>query len=372
MAIQTSRIGERVVRWLKRPETLTDLLQVAKTVIAVTIAWAIVALWWGSEIAFLAPWTAMLIVHATVYRSFSHGVQSTLASAIGLTLSFVVGHFLGVSIATFALALLIGLVAARLNWIRDEGMAIVTTVIFVLASDYQSQEHLMVDRFVEVAIGVAVGLVVNLLIVPPLRDQQAERYVEHASDRMGKILSTMSEELSDSWNTDEVEAWLREMESMSDELDSAWQTVRFARESERGNPRRYRPWFKNSRVQAPETRHDQVSYEEILQRMDEGVSHLSHLARTLREATYQDGSWDTGFRHEWVKILREAGDTIADTDASVEPLFDRLDEIALKFSHHNDLPARAWPVYGSLLTSLRHIISIAGMSPDGQRPTSSG
>lgn len=367
MPTRTPRLGERLLTWLKQPDTLTDVLQVAKTVIAATAAWAIVALWWGSEIAFLAPWTAMLTVHATVYRSFSHGVQSTLASAIGLTLSFVIGHFLGVSIATFALALLIGLVAARLSWIRDEGMAIVTTLIFVLASDYESQEHLMVDRFAEVAIGVALGLIVNLLIVPPLRDQQAQRYVDNASERMGKILMTMSEELSESWNTEEVEAWLREMESMSDELDSAWQTVRFARESERGNPRRYRPWFRKSGEREQGTRHDLVSYEEILQRMDEGVSHLSHLARTLREATYQHGTWDTGFRQEWVKILREAGDAIADTDATVEPLFERLDQIAIKFSHEDDLPARAWPVYGSLLTSLRHIITIAGMSQEGQR-----
>ena len=65
--------------------------------------------------------------------------------------------------------------------------------------------------------------------------------------------------------------------------------------------------------------------------------------------------------------MREAGDAIADTDATVEPLRERLDQIAIKFSHEDDLPARAWPVYGSLLTSLRHIITIADMSQEGQR-----
>lgn len=361
MTTSTRRFGERFKAWLQQPERVTDALQVVKTVIATTVAWAIVALWWGSEIAFLAPWTAMLTVHATVHRSFLHGVQSTLASAFGLALSFLVGHFLGVSIATFALALLVGLIAARLKWIRDEGMAIVTTIIFVLASDYESQEHLMVDRFLEVGIGVAVGIIVNLLIVPPLRDQQAQRYVDHATERMGTVLVTMSEQLSDSWNTDEVEAWLGEMESMSDELDSAWQTVRFARESQRGNPRRYTPLFGKARHDHATV--EQASYEEILQRMDEGVSHLSHLARTLRETTSQQGAWDTGFRQEWVNILRQTGDAIADQDASVEPLFERLDTIAEKFSHQEALPARAWPVYGSLLTSLRQIIAIAGIPP---------
>lgn len=361
-------IREKLTNWVTQPETLTDLIQVVKTVLAATAAWALVALWWGSEIAFLAPWTAMLTVHATVYRSFSRGAQSTLASAIGLGLSFVIGHFLGVGTWTFALALFIGMIAAKLRWIRDEGMAIVTTIIFVLASDYESQEHLMWDRLGEVGIGVAMGIIVNLLIVPPLRDQQAQRYVDSASERMANILLKMSEELSDSWNTDEVEAWLQEMESMSDELDSAWQTVRFARESERGNPRWYQ--WQRKRYRQLDDDEVQVSYEEMLQRMDEGVSHLSHLARTLRNATYHHGPWATDFRQDWVKLLGETGEAMADSEASVEPLFDRLDEVATKFSQHQNVPSRTWPVYGSLLTSLREIIIIASMPAEPQRSLS--
>ena len=72
-----------VADYLRRPEFATDLLQIAKGVIAATGAWWFSDAVLESQMPFLAPWTALLTVHATVYRSFSRGVQTTIASTIG-------------------------------------------------------------------------------------------------------------------------------------------------------------------------------------------------------------------------------------------------------------------------------------------------
>src|SRR5699024_2225263 len=85
------------------------------------------------------------------------------------------------------------------------------------------------DRIIEVALGVIVGVVVNLAVIPPLRHRQASRYVDSINRRMGEVLSDMAEQFSTSWDTDRAEAWFQETRSMSEELDSAWRTVRFAR-----------------------------------------------------------------------------------------------------------------------------------------------
>lgn len=58
--------------------------------------------------------------------------------------------------------------------------------------------------------------------------------------------------------------------------------------------------------------------------MDEGISHLRSLARILREATYAGGEWDARFREHWVAIVRDCGHSIANPDADVEPIRDRL------------------------------------------------
>lgn len=340
---------------VQRPEFLTDVLQILKTVIAATAAWWVSRSVLESELAFLAPWTALLTVHATVHRSLSRGVQTTIASTIGVGLSFLIGHLLGVSLWTFALALLVGVTAARISWIRDEGIAIATTAIFVLGSGFDDQAPLLDDRILEVVVGVAAGLMVNLLIVPPLRDKQAGRYVDSVNERMGSVLVSVSQEFSDSWDTDKAEAWFQETESMTQELNSAWTVVRFARESRRANPRA-RQGMQSLEVSSWNA--EEASYEEILERADEGVSHLRHLARTLREATYVDGEWDESFREQWAQIVGDAGRAIANPDAEVASMHENLNSLSTEMAEQKGLPSTSWPLYGSLISSVRHIVVV--------------
>src|SRR5690625_2744544 len=117
-------IGAKILHRLRQPETTSDMLLAIKGVIAGTTAWALSVFVLESDVAFMAPWTALLTVHATVHRSLSRGVQTVVATTIGVGISFLIGNFLGVSLWTFALALLVGLAGARLSWIRDEGVAI--------------------------------------------------------------------------------------------------------------------------------------------------------------------------------------------------------------------------------------------------------
>lgn len=346
---------KKIRSMVQRPDFLTDVLQILKTVIAGTGAWWISTSVLESELAFLAPWTALLTVHATVHRSLSHGVQTTIASTIGVGLSFVVGHLLGVSLWTFALALLVGVAAARISWIRDEGIAIATTAIFVLGSGFDDQAPLLDDRILEVAVGVAAGLLVNLLILPPLRDKQAGRYVDSINERMGSVLESISEEFSDSWDTDQAEAWFRETESMTEELNSAWTVVRFARESRKSNPRARQG---RESLDVSSWNAEEASYEEILERADEGISHLRHLSRTLREATYTDGEWDHRFREQWAQIVGDTGRAIADPDAEVSSLHDNLSSLSEEISQGGGLPGTSWPLYGSLISSVRHLVVV--------------
>lgn len=344
----------------RRPDVITDLLQIVKAVIAATGAWWLSDSVLNSQMPFLAPWAALLTVHATVHRSLSRGAQSTIASTLGVALSFVIGNYLGVSIWTFALALLVGLSAARLPWIRDEGIAIATTGIFVLGSGFDSQQPLLGERILELCVGVAVGIVVNLLVIPPLRDQQAKRYVDSINRRMGDTLVEMADELDEEWDTDNANDWFQTTKSMSEELNSAWQSVKFARESQRANPRdRLRRRRTPSGVaREVQTSPEDASYENILQRVDEGISHLRHLTRTLREGSYDTGEWDTRFREKWTTIVRDAGQSIADPDAEVEPIFKRLEELSVNMAEDDGLPERSWALYGSLIASVQHIAAV--------------
>ncbi|GAA4107355.1 FUSC family protein [Enteractinococcus coprophilus] len=340
-------LGTRILRLLKDPETTGDLLLAVKAVIAATSAWALSVGVLGTDVAFMAPWTALLTVHATVHRSLSRGAQTAISTAVGMGLAFVIMHFLGVNIWTFALALFIGLMGARLSWIRDEGVAIATTAIFIFTSD----DPMFADRFIELVLGVSVGIVVNMLVLPPLRDRQAARYVDSINRRMGAVLVDMAEEFSETWGMERADAWMEETESMSDELNSAWRMVKLARESRRENPRRL------LRRKFYDKDHD-IDYDQVLSHIDEGISHLRNLTRTMREATWAINSWDEQFREGWVRITCELGEAIADPDGDVAAQHERLDDLVTTMSRADELPHIQWPVYGSMLASLRHIIHI--------------
>lgn len=355
-AAPSSRLGQLWSRWweaLRRPEVVTDLLQILKCVLAATAAWWFATAVLQSEMPFLAPWTALLTVHATVYRSFSRGLQSTVSSGLGVLLSYLIGAFLGVELWTFALALLVGLVASRLWWIRDEGVAIATTAIFVLGSGFGEQAPLLVERLIEVGVGVVFGVVVNVLVIPPLRDTQAARYVDRINLLMGELLEDMSEEFEHSWDVERAEDWARRIAEMQEMVTSAWQSVRFARESSWGNPRVHgmAPLRARRRGEAQQ----RADYSEILERVDEGISHLENLTRTLREANYAEGEWDEKFRERWSLVMRDAGAAIADPDADVEPVHDRLSELAADMAGDDRMPATTWPTYGALIRSMQHI-----------------
>lgn len=328
--------------------------------IAATAAWWVSVTFLGTSFPFLAPWVALLTIDATAYRTLSRGVQSSIASVLGIGVAFLVGHFLGVTLWTYALALLVGLLIARVRWIRDEGMTVATMSIFMLSDGFSEQQQQLGDRMLEILVGIVVGVIVNLLVLPPLRDRQASRYVDNVNRRMGRVLENMGEELNDSWDTSRAEEWIEETESISEELNSAWSVVRFARESRRANPRSYLPSVRSARSRGTRvvSDSDDVGWEDVLRRADEGASHVRNLARTLREGAWAEGGWDVEFREKWSEIIRDTGRAVADPHADVEPLTGRLDDLTSEMSEDKDLPTKLWPVYGALIIGLRHIVEV--------------
>src|SRR5699024_1566892 len=137
----------------------------------------------------------------------------------------------------------------------------------------------------------------------------------------------------------------------SKELNSAWQTVRFPRESERKNPRKLL-------LRRGKKMNEDISNEEILTRVAEGISHLRNMTRTLSEDAYTAGGRDQRVRTGWVHVASDTGLAVADPDESVELLYDRLRKLTSDMSEAENLPNIEWPTYGALMASLRHIIII--------------
>ena len=64
---------------LRDPVVWTDGFQLVKTVGAAVLAWVVAVSVLDLPQSFLAPWAALLTVHATIYRTFAHGMQQVTA-----------------------------------------------------------------------------------------------------------------------------------------------------------------------------------------------------------------------------------------------------------------------------------------------------
>lgn len=337
-----------------RPDSRTDLLQILKATLATGVAWVVAAHVLELQQAFLAPWLALLTVHATVYRTVWRGSQAVLASGLGLVVSYVAVQLLGYDlVATPALvvSVLVGLLLARAFLARDEGVAVATTALFVITAGYGShqaaEEMMLSHRFLDTLVGVATGLLVNLLVAPPLDDRVVDSATSDVTRRLGQLLVRMAEDLRGDVDEGVSQEWLEATRDLDDSLDRAQQHLAFTRESRWANPLRHR-----SRRTA-----DPDHAEAVIYRLEDGIAQARAVARIVHESVVAAEEWDPEFRRRWTDVLERVGQRVADPgrDTGGAP---GLDDLVHDLSVA-DLPDRRWPLYGALITALDNVAGIA-------------
>jgi hypothetical protein len=339
-----ARFREAVRERVHDPVAWTELIQLLKTVVAAVLAWVIAAQVFELPQPFLAPWAALLVVHATVYRSFWKGAKQIAATVLGVLLAWATGNTLGLDPAALAVMLVVALALGQVRWLREEATTAAATALIVLTMGFSTDDHVLLGRLYDTAIGLVVGIVVNALVWPPLLDLSAARAIRAVGRRVGDLLEEIAGECHDACTEEHVDNWVRRTQELDDEVDEAWALVRQARESGRLNPRRA-----SAVVRTP------GEFGEILDRTEQSLAEIRSMARTLGHSITDTNEWDDVFRERWTGLLREIAWAIQNPDAR------RLGEIRVKLGalasdySDEDLSARHWPEYGGLILNLRNI-----------------
>ena len=324
---------------LRDPVAWTNALQLAKTALAAAIAWVLAHAVFDVAQPFLAPWAALLTVHATVFGTLRSGGQQVAATVIGVLVAFAAGGLFGVSALSLGLAVLVGLAVGSVRGLRSEASTAAATAIVVLTTGY-SDGGMLGARLFDVGIGVAVGLLVNLLVWPPLRDRGAAHQIDVIDDRIGELLCAIADGLRDGGPDD---AWIDRTEELDDDVEEGWRVLGTARESGRLNPRR----ATRRRMRAAE------DFASVLQRLGQAVAETRSMLQTIALSRVPTHEWDPAFRDRWIDMLERTGQAVSGADAGrlravradLDALVDGLDP-----------EGRYWPVYGALIVNLRNIV----------------
>ena len=102
------------------------------------------------------------------------------------------GAVFGVNAASLGVMLLLAMAAGTTRALRDESTTAAATALVVLLTGYSGDLGMLGARLSDTVIGIAVGLLVNLLVWPPLRDRTAARQVDVIDDRLGALLSDIA------------------------------------------------------------------------------------------------------------------------------------------------------------------------------------
>lgn len=327
----------------------------AKTVGAAVVAWTLAVHVFHLSQAFMAPWAALLTVHATVFGTFKRAAEQAGASVLGVLIASGAWWLFGASALALGVALLVAMLAGSVPGLRAP-VTTASTAVVVLTTGYVGNNGMLADRLLDTGIGIAVGLLVNLLVWPPLRDRAAARHIDVIDDRLGELLTRIASELREGCDIDAADDWIAQTDRLGDDVDRAWHVLDEARQSGRLNPRPAAA----QRMRAAE------EMTQIINRLAQAVAEARSMARTIRVARLAPREWNPDFRGPWLDLLQRAGAAVTEADpAELRTIRGELSELSDQLAREQ-LHGNLWPMFGALLVNLRNVVDAMDVVAEAQ------
>ncbi|WUK34005.1 aromatic acid exporter family protein [Streptomyces sp. NBC_00370] len=217
---------------LRRDPTVAQTL---RSVVAATISY-VVALRLSNEAAPLtAPLTALLVVQVTLYSTLTTGIRRVNAVVTGVLMAIAFSALVGLTWWSLAILLLAALVVGR--FVRAGEFVVEVGISAMLVLGVTQVANTAWDRVLDTLIGAVVGLLFNVLFVPPVWVSTAGESIEGLARRMRQLILRVSEDLSAPKPVGLAAARLHEARRLDNDIAEVDASLRQAEESVRFNPR---------------------------------------------------------------------------------------------------------------------------------------
>jgi uncharacterized membrane protein YccC len=223
---------------LKSQITRSRMLQAAKAAVAVGLAWTIAPYLPGvaDNYPYYAPLGALVSMYPTLMGSMKNALQTLGSLAVGILLAAAVIVFSSPNVATMSLAVGLGALVAATGWFGANREFIPVTVLFVLIIGGPEADNYSIGYVEQVSLGIVIGLLVNLLIFPPLSNAAVDRQLANYRRVLADHLSEVAEALADSWPP-ERDGWASRKDTLISVSREVRAEVLHADDSRKANPR---------------------------------------------------------------------------------------------------------------------------------------
>ncbi|MFF3089916.1 aromatic acid exporter family protein [Streptomyces nojiriensis] len=338
-----------------------EVLLGAKTVVAAMAAWVLARYLLPPSVSTFAPFTALVALQATVYRSMRDCLQYVLAMAAGAALAASLAALAGVHGWTFGILTLVALCIGRIRRFGQQGTQVAIVGFFAFSSG-QGQIAYIGHLVASVGIGALCGLAAHLVLAPA-------RHTHHRQQAVTDLYTTMAQRLNDLTDTleasdpdrEHLRQWRRDWHGLSAECEHIRHAIDTEIENGRMNPRR--PIGGSAGDALPRAR-------EAITVAERGMDHLRSMTRTLDYAldSGELGYLPATFRTRFSAVLRAvatAMEEIGQASPTDPDLLDaRIDEAAAELErvqrHERTTPGTSPAVHalqGTLLTDAGRLLA---------------
>ncbi|MFF8373208.1 aromatic acid exporter family protein [Streptomyces lydicus] len=222
---------------LVRRHTEPVVAQTFRSTIAAVISY-VVALALSSEPAPLtAPLTALLVVQVTLYTTLTTSVRRVNAVVVGVVIAIGFSSLVGLTWWSLGLIILASLVIGRFVKAGEFVPEVAISAMLVLGVTTTRVAATAWDRVLETLIGAVVGLLFNVLFVPPVWVQPASEAIEALARRMRDLLLKLGAEVTGHTTVAEAAERLHEARRLDHDVVEVDAALRQAEDSLRLNPR---------------------------------------------------------------------------------------------------------------------------------------
>lgn len=227
----------RIPESLRAPKR-APVLQVAKSAVATIAAWLIAGWLIQGLPPVFAAIAALLVVQPSVNQSIGKAVERSVGVIAGVVIASGLGILFGGATWVILLATVVALVVAwALKMTPGTANQVAISALLVLALGGTSPDY-AVDRIIETLIGAVLGIVVNLVIVPPVAVAPARDAVTALGDELARSLERLASALESPQSRAQVDGLLIEARLLRPMREKADAAIAAAAESLTLNPRR--------------------------------------------------------------------------------------------------------------------------------------
>lgn len=320
-AADQSRSG-RARQWLGRAagsdgHERHTLVLIGKSTVAAGLSWWVAHDLLAAVSPAFAPFSAVLIMQVTVYRSLWQALRYVGAVSAGVVVQGALGFLAGPYLLTFVLVTLVALVIGRWRPLGSQGSQVATAAFFAfstyVAAAGSSQRWSQLGQIIElVFIGCGIGVLVNMLVLPPMRYRNAEYGIHTLAHSLCDLISDMYVALREGRvDEEDTQQWRQRAAQLGPIAQQAQASLHTAWESTFYNPRLL--WRRSRR------RTSFSGYQAVVDALERVTHQAASMARSLDQWSSAEGEGQSaGF-------VRAYGDFLASL-ARITELLGGIDE----------------------------------------------